>query len=879
MLRRSTFIAVLSLLSVSATEPPTEMTAEFEHFYSNYSWPESWSEAREKIHSSNQAERQAAVSKLLAIVKQLKADEESGNAKWCATIFFGGEQENRARDSRKYLLLDMIKKPMMEEAVPLIRWYLFEEKLAHFQANAMLALKPIATESADATRLEIIKARPKNAWVLAMALEQGRARELSISDEMLTELATHHRHGIRSAAVKWLQERRKPVPEFNAAAAIQSPAVSGLIVQLSAMWVDQPATNTQPCHVIRMYQVNDGEVVVLEPIFVWEIQSTDKVMQFIDDHGRLHEYELSKRNQQPIKPRDFTWRTEAVDLNVTVAEIEKFRKERNLDFALSSQGGLSDQFEGQHPTLPEMLLGIWLAGTGQRELAARVLLPAFEAAASDALAVESFKHEIAVYYGQCTLGAFTHERDFVKTERMANTYITKYPNTIYSNIMEKLATELQRRQDDFKTFTLPTHDEWKALKLKLTRAQQIDFLCDRLRLLNAFQDGQPGGVSYHDKQYAEPGWQARSNDMLLVINPLSELVGLPASHRNNDPIEGLQLTLADVPILARHLKDDWSMVMYSYWRDFHPSRTMHYTRNVLADIINSLCHQEIIDPIAMKAMSPQQVDEAIANLTQWAKDHVGKPEADLHVESLERAVRENSWWYYKVDKNAQALVSLKDPRVVPLTMKVFERKHQNMHRENDLNCIMKISGAFPVDEYDEFARKMLDSQHERGRLIAACVLIAAGQEQPACERLERQITSDAYQFSLHDSVAIVELLANSQLKSAPKLLELFITSKRLDSVYDRTMADSLRSSVLVTLYNSSARKTLLRYYLGYFDDTQPGKNPFWPDKRVCDLFAHELIRGLRNEDSKLNAIAEKKGTENDKLAELKLWIADRLNEQ
>ena len=41
--------------------------------------------------------------------------------------------------------------------------------------------------------------------------------------------------------------------------------------------------------------------------------------------------------------------------------------------------------------------------------------------------------------------------------------------------------------DDFKKLKLPTAAEWADLKKKLTRAQHIDFHCERLRLLNCFQ--------------------------------------------------------------------------------------------------------------------------------------------------------------------------------------------------------------------------------------------------------------------------------------------------------------------------------------------------------------------------------------------------------
>src|SRR5207245_5012670 len=94
-----------------------------------------------------------------------------------------------------------------------------------------------------------------------------------------------------------------------------------------------------------------------------------------------------------------------------------------------------------------------------------------------------------------------------------------------------LAAQLPRRGDDFVKLKLPTPAEWEGLKKQLTRAQQIDFLCERMRLLNCFQQGQPAGIELSQKQFAEPCGISRdaswggSQGRTEVINPLLELRG------------------------------------------------------------------------------------------------------------------------------------------------------------------------------------------------------------------------------------------------------------------------------------------------------------------------------------------------------------------
>src|SRR6185436_8120588 len=136
---------------------------------------------------------------------------------------------------------------------------------------------------------------------------------------------------------------------------------------------------------------------------------------------------------------------------------------------------------------------------------------------------------------------------------------------------QRLAEQLPRRMDDFKKFKLPTPAEWAEMKKKMTREQQIDFLCQRYRLLNYFQAMQPGGYFQGSPQYAEPcGMEANASWSLNqgkpeVINPETELAGVRFFDDEKKP-RGLQLTLEDVPQLSKYLREDWLMPTVTFWR-------------------------------------------------------------------------------------------------------------------------------------------------------------------------------------------------------------------------------------------------------------------------------------------------------------------------
>ena len=207
------------------------------------------------------------------------------------------------------------------------------------------------------------------------------------------------------------------------------------------------------------------------------------------------------------------------------------------------------------------------------------------------------RNELGKNYGYQMLVAFAGDRDYARTERLAKTLATHYPETVFHHYAVRLAEELPERRDDFVTLKLPTPAEWAEMKKKLTRTEQIDFLCRRYRLLNYFQAMQPGGYFPGATQYAEPCGMAHNASWGLgkgkteVINPETELEGSRRRHDDKPP-HGLGLTLKDVPQLSKYLRDDWLIPTVTFWRDFHPNRTLGSTRPMVAALINNIATRE-----------------------------------------------------------------------------------------------------------------------------------------------------------------------------------------------------------------------------------------------------------------------------------------------
>jgi hypothetical protein len=740
----------------------------------------------------------------------------------------------------------------------------------------MLALRPIATPEANALRLELLKNRLENAWVLAAALQQAREQKLAVGDDVLTEFARHHRSSIRSTAAAWLKAEKKPVPEFDVVKVLQTAPVKKVIEQLTALWPDMPAANAVPLAHSRSVLNADGEVVTTTADFLWPLSESKSELKAIDLFGRLWTLDIEKRNRKPTKQGETTWRTEPADIEAEVKEIAKLRAKGDPEFELSAQGGLTGQFQGHGPTLRELLPGLWLHRTGRHELAATLLLPALDAAESDAAVVESARQQLAIGYGQEMLDQFTYHRNYAESLRLALLIQKLYPKTTYSEHAARLVRELPLRTDDFKAFSLPTAKEWAALKPTLTREKQINYLCERLRLLNCFQQSQPGGVDYHDAQFKEPGVHWRPDDKATeVINPLTELAGHYADEwRKRPKTDGLKLTLADVPTLASHLKDDWTMVMVSFWRSFHPDRELHYTREVIANLIHDLAKQDICRVKDMAKMSPKEVESHIAAIQRWARDRQGKSEADLHVEALEKAIREDDRWTWNAERNAAALAELKDRRLIVPALRFLDRKEID---EYDFSRILYVVAPLDTSAFKSHALKMLEFRDHRDQLWAACLLVAMDEAKIGFDKIEALVSSKG-SFEAWNWRYALEVLLKAKSDRAKSLIAKIISNKQLLERQGEHSSWKLRQEYVPKLYTGGYRNEILMLYDVLLDDDTPNRYVLDKDYRNSHGFAAELMDFLKDSDKALRTLADKSGKPGEKIPELKKWIAIKLAE-
>jgi hypothetical protein len=521
-------------------------------------------EALEAVSGDDKTKATEAAQLILSLFRQAEADERNGRAEWKRSMAWGGGANSQAREFRKSLAGRAGKSATGDAAVPVAEWLLREERLPAGQGAAVQILERTSGAVSDAALLQILEKGVHFAPALVMALEQAGKRPLKDRPEFVSKWSTDARKSVREAAAGALKELGLPAPaEFKPEDAFSEP-VQKLLTDIYALMPDPPAAEAAfgRFEITDTYQEGKPSASFLSG---WLRGEKDGVMRMTTWHGVATDLEPGGKYQRTVK-------FEKLEPADVVREIRSLRESEDKEASnklmeeLSARGGLTGQFEPRQLSAPEGFLAAWLFKKGDRANTAALIFPALDALDDDRWPLGVLSDLAGKTYHQEMLDAFSHQRNYTEALRLAK-HLSQplFADYQYHERAKELAAQLPKRLDDFKTLILPTPEEWKTTTAALPREKQVEYLVSRLRLLNCFQLGQPGDVDYRDEQYREPGhrWSGEKPAAMEVINPYNEL-------------RRLRLLPADLLVLAPYLKDDNYLPTYSYWRDFHPSRTLEW---------------------------------------------------------------------------------------------------------------------------------------------------------------------------------------------------------------------------------------------------------------------------------------------------------------
>jgi hypothetical protein len=849
--------------------------------------PPPWSAPLKQLAAAKSSDRQQAVAYLRELLSQSLEHERSGKAPWRNTSYWGGKAEVPARDLRKEVATELAETGLLPDALPVLRWYVEKEPIDPFLEPIMKALGKLDGKEVDALRAELAGWPHPNVVVAASALEQIRAHKGPLPDDRLSALCHHHRSEIRKAARNLNAARKGKDPgPFDGARALRSEAVRKVMDETVALLVELPSAKARFVTVHIRYLDDKKTVRGTWEAKGWLIREKRDLVELYMPYGRSETFQKGEKERRDRGGWTISRVETTVDFSIEpgkleelVGEVEKSRAEGQAQFELSPGGALTGQFRGSGATLYEAVLGAWLYRAGRDAEAARIVLPALDSMYSDRHLPKMVRQQLGEIYGYRMLVAFAGDRDYPGALRWAKFINEQCPGTRFHDYAKRLAEQLPRRMDDFTKFKLPTPVEWEGLKKKLTRTQQIDYLCERMRLL---QYG-PASIGFSiAPQYAEPcGMDADASRSLekgktRVINPRIELDPEFSGVGGDKPGPGnLELTLADVPQLSKHLRDDWFTLGILYWRAFHPDRTLRSTREELAEIINALAQKDVCKIGEWEGRTPAEIDREIERISRWAKENAHKTPVQLEWDALDEEAASGASWY-AIRNRVESLLQQKETRVYDVMKRYLESDKTDASSKS---LILASYLEHDVSRAAGLARKYLDAKDSSLRRQAGLIVFRTGGKDRTRPILSDGLAKGAINGWVAN--AVKALLEDGSPESVRQVKRLF-TNK--DLAHDRF---GIRPAVF-RLCVKAGMKEPYQFYLPLLDNKSQqlphlddkgkptGVSVFHPT--VAEEFAREIVERFAGDEPAVQEIVKKFPKTADQIPHLKKWLRSRAEE-
>lgn len=510
-----------------------------------------------------------AVGRLVAALAQLLDDEDNGRDRVQASPFWGVSGSSERRELREKLV-QLIRSRHGErpaarlEAV--VAWLLFEERdwTMIEQGLTMLERLPSAARRSLGERI-LCEANPvKRATMAAIEVVDGSASECV--GQRIGVLTAHPDEALAKRAKAKTKARAAEYPVLGALV----DALSGLVPfslggrELEVVEVRYPGNA----------RVTRWTGAVLE--------EGDEVLRIGTVHGTVERVVVGGGGGREGGGAEVARVPTTID--AILGDVAVARASSDRDFRagiLSSRGMLTGQFDPGYVSGVELIVAEALVATGRRAEAMAVLAPRLAELPDERWLDWGARGVLGQRVHEEMLARWTLRRDIAGAlelaERLCDARFEGYTYRARSCLVRD---QLALRLDDFGTFSLPTRAQWEATRGGLSREQQLVYLAERVRLLNTRQWGQPGGVDFMDPQYDRSlermdlvAWEERS--AYELVHPLAEIKAMiPDS--------------SERAVLGRYASSPALMAMYSYWRDFHPARSLHTVGEAITWLLGEL---------------------------------------------------------------------------------------------------------------------------------------------------------------------------------------------------------------------------------------------------------------------------------------------------
>ena len=853
--------------AAGAGAEPSDVQRELRAYYDAGDGPP-WQHAVDTMLSADEAAPSEAAAYLCELLAQLLADELAGVVPGHTVHVLGSPVANIAQGLRVRIAAALGEQGGNDAVLPVCEWYLTHEAIPSLQVKIMNTLAEMDTDAANEMIVSQIRQRHPNSVVMVQALEIATRRNLAIASDDLSPLCQYHRSNVREAARKLAERLRHPEPaDFDPVLAMEDEGIQDMMARLATLYgdllpVDAPLVALE----VGQYPWHQRDPIVRG----WLLEETDTTYTIMTLACTTTRFTKEQMTDPAATPAPIVLADE-------VERVAELRAAGDPEGYLSTMGFSGPRGRGG-AGLYEITLGHWLYSRQEYELAAKVLLPVLSIFYSDENLIDLAKQEFGVVWGYRMLVAFVGQRDYDEALRCAGLLTERFDGTQFSDLARQLQAELPKRHDDFEALTLPTYAEWDQLRGSLTREQQIQFLCERFRLLNCFQWGQPGAVDITSKQFREPcgitenaawGLDLGETD---VINPFSVLTGRWGWEWHDAPpdVETLALTVDDIPLLATYLADDWHILAIGFPRDFMGHRDLKTQRSYLMGIINDLAGQEICSSPQDDWSTEAGKQAAIARIVAWAQQRQGTARADILLAAMERALTERERWR-TVASQADELCQLGDRRVIPLLRQFLHREPVN---EYDLEDVLLFCRRIDAAAFLEDVRAMLAHDDLDVRIRAGLIYLDAGEVATAQEVLSEALSEVHYQNTLDQTMvaAMRALLAEGSEASRQAVARLFTGDRLAGFSFHRTTV--LKETIAAGMIEPYQ---YMRRMLGNRTN-RVGESGYASGVWVADVWAKEIITLVAREDPDVQQIGRE--TEGDRERRVRLlleWIDGKID--
>lgn len=313
-------------------------------------------------------------------------------------------------------------------------------------------------------------------------------------------------------------------------------------------------------------------------------------------------------------------------------------------------------------TVEKSLLALWLHKINFDNLGIEVLSSMTDEAKNNEHLKEGFG---ALYYLQM-LHAYCLDRNLTRTKEIAEYLKVSYFDSFYyQKIALQLSSQLDRRPRDFQSLVLPSTAEWINFKTELNTEERLQYLTERIHLLNCFShptekkiwlDGPQTSVPFHALTFTDvDSTYYKSVYEFQVINPYWEVLRM-------------NIQFVDAKVLMPLLLDSsFIPTMYSSGNNKSHLHLVRYN-DVISLILYELTGRNFIEIKNFKHCKPEEQKTLVEEGLQWIEDNKSKsPIERLH------NILEVSMDWGDFNSARMAATQALDSNAAPIILRAYNR--------------------------------------------------------------------------------------------------------------------------------------------------------------------------------------------------------------